>query len=118
MSLVYAGSNFAKKRNTYMQIVIGTEDEPVTLRILPPTVGILRGIQEAARFIQAKYNEEETDLTYEEALDYSAAAMCNNIDGVAVTSKTLENMGFSIMDISEFISEYTEFLFRLADGKN
>lgn len=118
MSQVYVGSNFAKRKNTWMQIIIGSDDEPITLRILPPTVGIMRGIQQAAKFITARYEGEEPEISLEDALSYAASAMSNNIDGIVVTDKTLEEMGFTIPDIAEFIDEYTEFLFRLADGKN
>lgn len=112
----YIGPNFTKPKDTYMTVTIGTNDEPLTLRILPPTVSTFRGVQRALDFLDPA--SSKTDVTLEDAREYVANMLSNNIECHRVTAKYLEDTHFGLEDMGVIIGAYVSFVSRVIDGKN
>lgn len=119
---VFIGSDYTKRKDTWMQIAIGPEDDPIELRILPPTVGAFMGLQEVSKFILKELSDEgdgsENVVSLGDALAYVAQVMSNNMDSRVFTAKQLDEMGFNVINVAQFVTEFTEFMVRLIDEKN
>lgn len=114
------GTDYTARKKSALIITIGTDEDPIELRILPPTKRILErmnGVQEALR----KENDGELDYSefdMGECLDTVAMAMSHNAAFKQITPDYLESIGFDITDMADFVGLYLVFLAKLVEGKN
>lgn len=101
-------------------IRLGTEEENFELQILPPTKGIHDGLVHVAGIIDdmtsgaAKYDELDIAACFE----LTAAAMSNNTNLLKITAEYLEETGFDLSDVADFLGSYLFFVLELARSKN
>lgn len=114
------GTNYTKRKKDVLVITVGTEEEPVTLSILPPTKKIHDQLINVADFVDAAGKGELDENTFSlfECLEFVAEAMSHNREGRIITPDYLNQMEFDVSDVSDFIGLYFYFITRLVEGKN
>lgn len=115
----YGGFDFTKKSKDVLLVVIGTEEEPIELSILPPTLRVHNGMKEVAKYVEMAANGDLDDASdMPDCLDLVAQAMSRNREGRVVTAKQLDAMGFDMSDVGEFVGLYLYFITKLVEAKN
>lgn len=115
----YGEFDFTRKNKDVLVIVIGTEEEPIELSILPPTTRVHNGMKEVAKYVEKAANGEfDSGSDMPDCLELVAQAMSRNREGRVVTAKQLDAMGFDMSDVGEFIGLYLFFITKLVEAKN
>ena len=113
-----SGTDYTKRKKDVLVITVGSEEEPLELRILPPTKRIHEGMLDVARAVDAAAKGEACDIDLGDAINLVAETMSNNTDGRAVTPEFLESHGFDMADTGDFLGLYLYFITELVKGKN
>lgn len=114
------GTDYVNRKKDVLVIRLGTKEESFELRILPPTKGIHDGLVRVAGIIDDLMNgngaRESVDI--DACFELVATAMSNNTALRAITAGYLEEIGFDLSDIADFLGSYLYFVTELASSKN
>ena len=114
------GTDYTSRKKDVLVIRLGTKNESFELRILPPTKGIHDGLVHVAGIIDdvtsgaARYEQLDIAACYE----LIAAAMSNNTCLRRITAAYLEEIGFDLSDVADFLGSYLFFVLELGRSKN
>lgn len=99
---------------------LGVSDDGFELSILPPTKRLYDSLAELAAGMSGvadgELEAEKFDL--DGALSTVASIMSRNVEGREVTPAMLDDMGFDLEDVGEFIGSYVFFIQELVEAKN
>ena len=113
------GTDYTKRKKSYLEVVIGTEESPRRLLVLPPTVDTHKDILKMSEAVEkALGGELEEGLDLEECLSVVARFLSRNTQMERVTPDYLNETGFDITDLGDFIGLYLMFVTKLVEGKN
>lgn len=113
------GTDYTKRKKTHLEVVIGTEDSPRKLLVLPPTADTHKEIIRMAEVVEKALNGEIDDgVDLQECLATVAKFLSRNTQMESVTPEYLNETGFDITDIGDFIGLYIMFVTKLVEGKN
>lgn len=113
------GTDYTKRKKDVLNIVIGTEEDPVELSLFGPTKGIYEGLLEVSKTVDdALAGKLDEEFNLFDQLDFVARAMSHNKQGRRVTADDLVEMDFDMSDVADFIGLYLFFIDKLAQGKN
>lgn len=114
------GTDYTRRKKDVLVVRLGDEDDPLELRILPPTKGIYDAMVTVAGYVDqaasGTLDYESFDMS--DVLELVARAMSNNSDMRVITPDYLESVRFDMSDIGDFVGLYTFFLTELVKGKN
>lgn len=114
------GTDYVNRKKDVLVIRLGTKEESFELRILPPTKGIHDGLVKVAGIIDDLMNGNgaRDSVDIEACFSLVAAAMSNNTALKTITAGYLEEVGFDLSDIADFLGSYLYFVTELANSKN
>lgn len=118
------GTDFTKRRKDCITFTLpegpGSEDG-FEIGVLPPTKRIYDGLADIAGMIDRWTNGEDFDADgpdMDAMLETVANAMSHNVQMRRVTPQFLDDIGFDMSDIGEFVGAYLYFISQLVDAKN
>lgn len=114
------GTDYTKRKKSYLEVVIGTNDDPRKLLVLPPTAKTHKELVKMAgvveRALEGELDGDEIDM--EQCLSAVASFLSHNTKMEKITPEYLEETGFDVTDLGDFIGLYLLFVTKLVDGKN
>lgn len=111
---VMKGPNFAdKNRKSRLEVTLEINQEETVIGVYTPTKAMFDTVEAMAALIDGK-EEFEVSEWYPEI----AKILSNNRERIPVTEADLEEMGFDLEDVADFIASYLFFLSELANLKN
>ena len=111
---------FKTKRKDVLQMRLGDGDGAVTIRMLPPTKDIHDDMTKVGEIIDGAMDGtiDRNEIDDAALLEVVANAMSNNTDLTRITPENLENEGFEMSDVADFVTLYRIFLVKLVEAKN
>ena len=115
------GPDFSKKdRDVLMVKLPDGAGGSVEIAVLPPTKNVLDKVKALAEAIDAVTtgDMEPQDFDIAMAVEVCAEAMSRNTRYTKIDADTLDDIGFDIEDVGEFIAAYITFIAALVEAKN
>ena len=100
-----------------MRRFFGASDGAFEVSILPPTKKLYDELAEVVEAL-SKLEDEDSEFDLDGAVSTVSRLMSRNAEKRQITPQQLEDMGFDIEDIGEFIGSYLFFVNELVQGKN
>ena len=114
------GTDYTKRKKSYLEVVVGTEEAPRKLHVLPPTGSMHKELSKMSVAVERALNGEleGDEIDMEECLAAVARFLSNNAKMEKITPEYLDKTGFDITDLGDFIGLYLLFITKLVEGKN
>lgn len=118
---IIKGPDFSKKNRDVLLVTLPDGNGGgVGIAVLPPTKAVFDSIKALAGAIDdvrdGKMEYEDFDMAL--AVDVCAQAMSRNTEFKKVDAAMLDEIGFDIEDVGEFIAAYILFIATLVEQKN
>lgn len=106
---------------------LGVDDDGFEVSVLPPTKGLYDRLGELAESLAAigesdlgngDPEAENPSFDLGRAVETVAAIMSRNAEKRVITPQMLEDMGFDIEDVGDFVGSYVFFINELVRAKN